>query len=137
MVAARQLPEPFDAVSIQRRIAAHERQILRETLRDEHPVKGIAVVQRQAGDPEGVFRREVEQGESVDRQLFWQEFFQRLPQGEFAQTGLDGDFPNAADAQKSFGVRRFQNQLRLGAQLRGVGHEPQERVRVGKNFHSR
>ena len=129
-------PEPFNSVSIQRSVAAHERQVLRQTLCDEHPVKGIAVVQRQASDPEGVFRRNVEQGETVGRELFGKKFFQGFPQGELAEAGLDGQFSNAGQAEEPFRVRGFQDHLRQRAQLRGIGHEPQERVRVGENFHS-
>ena len=93
-------------------------------------------MQRQASDPEGVFRREVEQGETVGSELFGKKFFQRFPQGEFAEAGLDGQLPNAGQAEEPFRVRGFQDRLRLRAQLRGVGHEPEEGVRVGEDFHS-
>ena len=94
------------------------------------------MVQRQVSDPEGVFRRDVEQGETVGRELFGKKFFQPFPQGEFAEAGLDGQFPNAGKAEEPVRVRGFQDRLRPRAQLRGVGHEPEERVRVGEDFHS-
>lgn len=68
-------PQPFYSVSIQRVVTADEGQILHQTLRNQHPVKGIAVEQREADDPEGVLRRDVKQGEMVGRELFRKEFF--------------------------------------------------------------
>ena len=53
-------PNHSDSVSIQRIVTAHERQILRQTLRDEHPVKGIAAMQVSPHVGFEVFQRLVE-----------------------------------------------------------------------------
>ena len=93
-------------------------------------------MQRQANNSERVFSRDVQQGETIESQLFGKKFFRGFSQSELAEAGLDGNLPHAGHAEESFRVLRFQESLRLRAQLRGVGYEPEEGVRVGEDFHS-
>lgn len=129
-------PQSLDSVSIQRIVTAHERQVLRQTLRDQHPVKGITVVKGKPGDLERMSNRDVKNGEAIERDLLRNKFLQGLAKSELAQTGFDGDFPDAGDAQETFVVAGFQQCLRLDRQTRRVGDKPEKRVGVGEESHS-
>lgn len=104
----RPLPEAFYSVAIQSIVAAEERDVLGDALRDDEAVERVLAVEGEGSQGVKVRGCDLHQFQILAENLFRYQLSERAAALESAEVYLDRHFPQARDAEDGLMLRVFE-----------------------------
>jgi hypothetical protein len=129
------LPEPVDAVAVQRDVVAEDGQSLGKALGDQKPVERIAVVEGEPRHDFELLEAYREDFYAMCCRLLERKLDEWYVETELSSAELDRNFPQADDAHQRHVAGIFNQVTRYGAQSRTIVGSPQEGMRVEQESH--
>jgi len=123
-------PDSLHSIGVESFVAAENWDLLDKRLRDQEAIKGISMMERQAGDSGHVIQVDCQEGDTVQREVVREEFPEGLGQWQLAEAVLDCDLPEARDTRKDVVLGILDDSACPFGEM-GISHqEPQQAVGV-------
>jgi hypothetical protein len=118
-------PDEADGIGGECGIDTYEFYTFRERLRDQEPVEGIAMVERQPSKSGQMADIHGQQLDCISLNVIAYELNERLGQRELAKAHFHHDFPQAHETEQHPIAWVFDQRAGTGAKLGVAGNEPQ------------